>query len=311
MPARRHWTLMIVPDGDTEARQMRVSRGAVRLASAAAILVLGVLAALSTGFVVRESQQARAVALARENVALEGEMVRLRERMGELEVVLGDLWDQDEQYRLLAGLDPLDDGVRRVGIGGPGSEAGPSDLEDLDPRMGRLARAASTNVSTMVRRAQLLSTSWREASRSLAATNERLRATPSILPAEGRISSAFSHSRLHPILDVARPHKGVDVTARHGTPIVATAAGRVTFVGRQGSYGQMVEVDHGYGVRTRYAHASKLLVRRGQRVERGETIAEVGSSGLSAAPHVHYEVWVSGRPINPRRYILESDVLPD
>lgn len=302
---------MIVRDGDTEARQMRVSRSAVRVASAGVVLGLGVLVALSTGFVVQETQQARAVSLARENVALEGEIERLRGRMVDLEDVLGDLWEQDEQYRLLAGLEPLDDGVRRAGIGGPGSDGVSSDLERLDPRMGRLARAAATNVSTMVRRAQLLSASWNEASLSLSATNDRLRATPSILPADGRISSAFSHSRLHPILDVARPHKGVDVTARHGTPIVATAAGRVTLVGRQGSYGNMVEIDHGFGVRTRYAHASKLLVRRGQRVKRGETIAEVGTSGLSVAPHVHYEVWVSGRPIDPRRYILETDVLPD
>lgn len=302
---------MIVRDGDTEARQMRVSRGAVRMASAGVMLGLGVLVALSTGFVVQETRQTRAVSLARENVALEGEIEELHGRMGDLEDVLGDLWEQDEQYRLLAGLEPLDDGVRRAGIGGPGSDGGSSELERLDPRMGRLARAAATNVSTMVRRAQLLSASWNEASRSLAATNDRLRATPSILPADGRISSAFSHSRLHPILDVARPHKGVDVTARHGTPIVATAAGRVTLVGRQGSYGNMVELDHGFGVRTRYAHASKLLVRRGQRVQRGETIAEVGTSGLSVSPHVHYEVWVNGRPIDPRRYILESDVLPD
>lgn len=302
---------MIVRDGDTEARQMRVSRSAVRMASAGVMLGLGVLVALSTGFVVQETQETRAVSLARENVALEGEIEELRGRMGDLEDVLGDLWEQDEQYRLLAGLEPLDDGVRRAGIGGPGSDGGSTELERLDPRMGRLARAATTNVSTMVRRAQLLSASWNEASRSLAATNDRLRATPSILPADGRISSAFSHSRLHPILDVARPHKGVDVTARHGTPIVATAAGRVTLVGRQGSYGNMVELDHGFGVRTRYAHASKLLVRRGQRVQRGETIAEVGTSGLSVSPHVHYEVWVNGRPIDPRRYILESDVLPD
>ena len=302
---------MIVPDGDTEARQMRVSRGAIRIAAAGATLLLGALVVLSTGFVVQESQKARAVSLARENALLEGEMDRLRGRMGELEGVLGGLWDQDEQYRLLAGLEPLDDGVRRVGIGGPGSESRASELERVNPRMGRIARTATTNVSTMVRRAQLLSASWNEASRTLSATHDRLRATPSILPTDGRISSAFSHSRLHPILDVARPHKGVDVTARHGTPIVATAEGRITFVGRQGSYGNMVEVDHGFGVRTRYAHASKLLVRRGQRVARGETIAEVGSSGLSVSPHVHYEVWVEGRPVNPRRYILETDVLPD
>lgn len=303
---------MIVPDGDTEARQLRVSRGFIRLVLGAAALVLGVMAMLSAGFLVKESQRSKAVRLASENALLENQMDQLRGRMTELEGELGGLWGQDEQYRLLAGLEPLDEGVRRAGIGGPGSDrSSPADLERLNPRMGRLARTAKTNVSTMVRRAQLLSSSWDEASRALSATHERMRATPSILPTDGRISSVFSHSRLHPILDVARPHRGVDVTAPMGTPIISTAAGRVTFVGRQGGYGNMVEVDHGYGVRTRYAHASKLLVRRGQKVERGETIAEVGSTGLSAAPHVHYEVWVSGRAIDPRRYILELDVLPD
>jgi murein DD-endopeptidase MepM/ murein hydrolase activator NlpD len=99
--------------------------------------------------------------------------------------------------------------------------------------------------------------------------------------------------------------------ARTGEPILAAARGRVGFVGSQGDYGLMVALSHGRGVETRYAHASRLLVRNGQVVERGDTIALVGRTGLAVAPHLHYEVLIDGRPANPERYILNLDAIPD
>jgi murein DD-endopeptidase MepM/ murein hydrolase activator NlpD len=116
--------------------------------------------------------------------------------------------------------------------------------------------------------------------------------------------------RSHPILHVARPHEGIDITAPAGTPIEAPGAGVVVKAGWEGGYGNTVELDHGYGIVTRYAHASRLAVRKGQRVERGDVIAYVGRTGLAVGPHLHYEVHVNGRPVNPLRYIL-PDVIAD
>jgi hypothetical protein len=131
-----------------------------------------------------------------------------------------------------------------------------------------------------------------------------------VLPALGVITSRFSRSRWHPILRIFRPHKGVDVAAPYGSNITAPAAGRVTFVGRKLGDGLMVELDHGAGITSRYAHCSAIKVRVGDFVSFGDVIAAVGSSGLSTAPHVHFEVRVRGEPVDPLKYLITARLTP-
>lgn len=130
------------------------------------------------------------------------------------------------------------------------------------------------------------------------------------LPVFGVITSRFSRSRWHPILRLFRPHKGVDVAAPYGSNITAPAAGRVTFVGRKLGDGLMVELDHGAGVQSIYAHCSAVKVRVGDFVSFGDVIAAVGSSGLSTAPHVHFEVRVRGEPVDPLKYLITARLTP-
>jgi murein DD-endopeptidase MepM/ murein hydrolase activator NlpD len=117
--------------------------------------------------------------------------------------------------------------------------------------------------------------------------------------AGARLSSGFG-MRFHPVLGYSRMHQGVDFAARKGTPILASAGGTVVFAGWGGGYGNVVVLDHSKGMRTRYAHMHKVGVRNGQRVEQGQTIGQVGSTGLSTGPHLHYEVWQNGKPVDPR-----------
>jgi hypothetical protein len=131
------------------------------------------------------------------------------------------------------------------------------------------------------------------------------------LPVFGTITSRFSRSRWHPILRLFRPHKGVDVAAPYGSNITAPAAGRVTFVGRKLGDGLMVELDHGAGVKSIYAHCSAVKVRVGDFVSFGDVIASVGSSGLSTAPHVHFEVRVRGEPVDPLKYLITARLTPE
>ena len=102
-------------------------------------------------------------------------------------------------------------------------------------------------------------------------------------------------------------HQGLDLSTRRGEPIVATASGRVVSTGTSGDLGLVVEIDHGNGIVTVYGHTQRAFVRPGQEVVRGQVIAAVGSSGRSTNPHLHYEVRVDDRSVNPRRYVLESD----
>jgi murein DD-endopeptidase MepM/ murein hydrolase activator NlpD len=127
-----------------------------------------------------------------------------------------------------------------------------------------------------------------------------------VLPVIGEITSRFSRSRLHPLLNIFRPHLGVDLSAPRGTNITAPAAGRVTNVARSFNDGLMVELNHGGGVVTRYAHCQKVLVKTGDEVLPGAVIATVGSSGLATGPHVHFEVVVNGRPVDPFSYLLTA-----
>jgi len=133
----------------------------------------------------------------------------------------------------------------------------------------------------------------------------RLRATPSILPARGWISSEFGY-RVNPFSGSKTFHAGIDIANFTGTPVYATADGLVSYAGPRGGYGNVVQIDHGFGIVTRFGHNSKLLVSVGKRIRRGEKIAEIGSTGRSTAPHCHYEVVLNGRPVNPRAFILEE-----
>lgn len=119
------------------------------------------------------------------------------------------------------------------------------------------------------------------------------------LPVIGRITSRFSSARTHPLLGVVRRHNGVDIAAPSGTPITAAASGRVVFAGRKFGFGNTVEIDHGNGVLTRYAHARSIKVRGGARVEPGDVIATVGRTGLASGPHLHYEVLLNGVSVDP------------
>lgn len=131
-----------------------------------------------------------------------------------------------------------------------------------------------------------------------------IRATPSIRPTRGWFSSRFG-IRADPFTGRPTMHSGLDLAARYGAPVLATADGIVTFAGYQNGYGNIVSIDHGYGLQTRYAHNSRLYVKLGERIRRNDVIAAVGSSGRSTGAHLHYEVRVRGVAVDPINYILD------
>jgi murein DD-endopeptidase MepM/ murein hydrolase activator NlpD len=133
----------------------------------------------------------------------------------------------------------------------------------------------------------------------------RLRSTPSILPARGWISSEFGY-RMNPFSGRKTFHGGLDVANYTGTAVHAPADGMVTFAGPRGGFGLVVQIDHGYGVQTRYGHNSRVAVKAGLRVTRGQKIAEIGSTGRSTGPHLHYEVVLNNKLVNPRAFVLEE-----
>ncbi|MBW1804775.1 MAG: M23 family metallopeptidase [Deltaproteobacteria bacterium] len=127
--------------------------------------------------------------------------------------------------------------------------------------------------------------------------------TPSIWPAKGWVSSRFGY-RISPFTNEKEFHNGLDVSARTGSTIISPADGVVSSVGKSYGFGNILTINHGYGLKTKYAHLKKALVKKGQAVKRGQKIALMGISGRSTGPHLHYEVHLKGVPVNPLRYIL-------
>ncbi|NLA75376.1 MAG: M23 family metallopeptidase, partial [Deltaproteobacteria bacterium] len=130
-----------------------------------------------------------------------------------------------------------------------------------------------------------------------------LACTPSIWPAKGWLSSKFGY-RVSPFTNEKEFHSGLDIAAKNGSPIIAPADGVVSGIEKSYGYGNLLTVNHGYGLKTRYAHLSKILVKKGQAVKRGDIIANMGNTGRSTGPHLHYEVFLEGVPVDPSRYIL-------
>lgn len=216
----------------------------------------------------------------------------------------------DNIYRVVLGAEPIDKAVRNAGVGG--SERY-SDIREKDMLHEDLIISLFEKADKLKRKLYIESKSQDEVV-SLAEKKEKLYAAiPAIQPISNKqlvaLASGFGF-RIHPIYKVKKMHTGIDFAAPIGTPIYATADGKIEEVSVKFSgYGKMVVIDHGFGYKTRYAHMHDFAVRTGQNVKRGELIGYVGDTGISTAPHLHYEVMMNGVLINPVHYFF-NDLTP-
>lgn len=302
---------MLVPHGSGSSRAVNVSHAIVKiLTGIGAAVVLGTIV-LGVAAIARGVNITRNRMLEHENRVLVDEIQRMGGQLLALRDTLDTIGQRGQELRLLASLSALDPAVQQGGIGGPSGEWPERDSLIALGAGGAHALAARVDVDGLMRRARILASAVNQAYDSLSSHEARFAATPSIKPTHGRISSPFAAARMDPILHIVRPHKGIDVAAAMGSTIAATAAGVVTDVKWEEGFGNFVTIDHGYGVVTRYGHCSKILVVRGQRVTRGQKIALVGSTGESTGPHVHYEVWVNGKVVDPKTFVMPDDVITD
>jgi murein DD-endopeptidase MepM/ murein hydrolase activator NlpD len=307
--AADRWTVLVVRGEDTPVQQFSVSARRVRTAA----WIAGIVAFLGLGLVATSGLESvariRARHLSARNALLEGELARFNERIRSLEAVLDQVAENDASFRSIAGLETIDPEVLQAGVGGPGLGSPElSSLWSVDNELAQATFATSYDLSALERRARLLSESLEEATGAFTENRERLESMPSILPTAGWLSSRFSMARVHPIHNRPLPHEGVDIAAPRDTPIMAAAKGRVIQAGWVAGYGLTVEIDHGFGITTLYGHASRVIVQRGQEVLRGDIIARVGSTGISTASHLHYEVRQDGKAQDPATYILPETI---
>jgi len=242
-----------------------------------------------------------------ENRDLHAENLELRELMAEVKAKLASIastLDRVERYdqKLRTAVARGEEAERGLAIGPvaspdePGRGPAPAAQENLAALPGRLG--------SLLGEAEKQERSLRELQEYFDDRHSLLATTPSIWPTRGWLTSEFG-VRLDPVAAERKMHEGMDVATPHGQPVVAPSDGTVVFRGMEGGYGNVLVIDHGYGVKTRYGHLSQVLVALGERVKRGARIASVGNTGKSTGPHLHYEVRVNGIAENPRKFILE------
>lgn len=225
-----------------------------------------------------------------------GEINSLKEKLVKLDQF-------EEQIRLIANLEfEKDKGGNPSGIGGATPDSKDSRLE-ISEGHENLIRKMHEEIDELESASHLQLNKLDLLKDELEDQRNLLAATPAIQPTKGWMTSRFG-KRLSPFTGRSEFHKGVDIANRKGTPIVATADGVVSFAGTKNNMGKVVVIDHGHGILTRYAHLSDILKQQGEEVKRGDIIAQMGSTGRSTGPHLHYEVHLNGVPVNPQKYIL-------
>ncbi len=224
-------------------------------------------------------------------------LVKLREDVSFLGESLFSVGKNNEVLFLTSKLVPVDKSVKRMGIGGFPHQDKEFYSLDLDTSVRGLER----QIDRLNNLVELEKQSFEEAGGKLGELHDKLSHVPSIWPTHGYITSGFGFRR-HPITRKREFHYGYDIANRPYTTVVATADGVVSSVKWWGGYGNTIEINHGYGFATRYAHLARVYVKRGQRVKRGQKIAAMGSTGFVTGTHLHYEVRVLGRAVDPMNY---------
>ena len=232
----------------------------------------------------------------------------INKRLDESATILGQLQERDNNiYRTYFEADPISDDVRKAGFGGVNRYKALDGFDNSE-----MIKGLTKNVDILSKQIAVQSQSLDEIV-SLAKEKEKMLASiPAVLPIKKGsfyVASGFK-MRMHPILKIRKLHKGMDFTAPRGTPIYASGNGKIYRAQRSSTFGKVVYIDHGYGYKSIYAHMSKMVVRRGQQVRRGDIIGYVGSTGLSVAPHLHYEVHKNGKALNPISFYY-GDLTPE
>ena len=306
--ANRFYTILIIPENSAKARQIHLPIWLIR----AALVILPVLALIALTlfldyrFVSNQVYENRELQSENRRLrqslqlyqnrmdALESSLERIENFSGRLKTIT-NLMDKDQLSEHLE-LPPPNASTNLAFTSRPGEETGSGTLpKKEDQAFEKLSLQALTLEQNLHDLYELLSDQ-----------KSFLNALPTKKPADGYFTSGFG-VRLSPLGEGSeKMHEGLDVANSVGTPIRSPAQATVIFAGKKSGYGQIVILDHGYGLETWYGHTSRILVKPGQLVRRGQTIALIGNSGHSTGAHLHYEVRVHGIPVDPLAYILEN-----
>jgi len=291
---------------DSSLEFVEIKNAKTKLISYLAISTVILTLVVFTGYLLISSLTSSSksqASLLRENDLLKQKLTEVASRFENLRSGIDSLVIANDQLRVSANLELIQPEVRLVGTGGndfnfsPGFSINSGNLDLND---------AIDLVDEITRKFEFEKSQYREIAKQFKFNEELFESIPALKPAAGIYSYNGFGMRLHPIFKRYKRHEGLDINTDRGTPVIAPGNGRVTFVGRRGGYGIAIEINHGFGYTTFYAHLSKSLVKKGQYITRGDLIAKTGNTGLSSGPHLHYEVNHNGVKLNPVDFFFDD-----
>jgi len=312
--SNKKYTIMVVPNNSATMKSFKVKHNSIRLSILSVLFVFVCLIAWGTYMTLRPNHSEQYDTLIRENLDLENKLTSVKTKVALLETNLDRLERFDRKLRVMTN---FADYRRKMGIG-PVSEEEMliSKIENqvgnnealalkLKEKVGSLSSAnLPEEINRLLKESEVREKDLAELNNFLEDQRLLLSHVPSIKPSDGWYTSGFGY-RINPFTSAKKLHEGIDIASNIGTPVHAPADGTVIYAGNRSAYGIVIVINHGFGITTRYAHLSKIFVKVGDKLKRGNKIAAVGNTGRSTGPHLHYEVRLNNIPQNPRRYILD------
>ena len=298
--------LMYLSKDRTDIKQISLTwKKFVALSTVAGITLIGILIG-GVVFVNRLHQDYRLISLKNDKEFLQQQLLSMKEKVADLSTEFATVEKEGDRLRNVAGIPNIDDDTRKFGVGGSAYTGSP-DIGYYSEDIKKTAGEINADLDRFLRAVQYEKHSLLSVAAKVSEQQDEVDHYPSIWPVlGGHVDSKFGW-RTDPFTKRPKTHFGIDIYAPLGTKAMASANGRVSKVDVGVDYGNWVEVDHGYGFKTRYCHLSKVLVKKGQKVTRWDCLGEVGKTGRAVGYHLHYEVLMNDRRVNPENYLVENN----
>jgi len=302
------FTLMLIPHSEGRIRRIRTSKFVFSAIIAALIVGLAALALFINDYREMKRKVARLYLLEEITQEQKEKILSLNEKVKDFNQTMERLRALEEKLRTLAGIGGESTGVKEgmLGKGGPERylppEIPPPPEEFLSSNniIGKIEK----NFVFLEAQAKEREEGFGQIEKVIRKKRDLFACTPNIFPVQGWITSGYQWRR-NPFTGKREFHQAIDISTPWGTPVRAAAKGKVIYAGWKDAYGLMIRIENGYGYYTVYGHLSHILVKRGAWVEKGQIIGRVGSTGRSTGPHLHFEVWHNGKPVNPLNLMVE------
>ncbi len=290
-------------ESDSGVSQWHFSGNQVFALLGVTTVVLGAFLFISADFISKFLYDQRLQEFKKNYRAVSQNLESIQSRLSELDQQMLEIEQKDQAVRTYAGMPDIDKDIRKLGIGGAALEkvAMP---DNLAPAVNRGLSVLQIDIEKLSRQVNFELASYESIYNRVKSDIDRIRHIPSIRPVKGGYLNSIFGYRRDPIDGVRRFHQGQDITVSKGTPIYAPADGKVKRAYYIGGFGNHIRLEHSYGYATLFAHLSKISVRHGQKVRRGDLIGYTGNTGRSTAPHLHYEVHHYSTPKNPLDYFF-------